>query len=90
MSLQSVIVTDRDQTDLFIPVKFSGNHQVVVMVDNLKIYYFGKKSKTAYLKVRDVEAWHKKEIVETDGKHGGGKFADLLAKALVDFSQQKE
>ncbi len=79
-------VTDKDDKTLFIKLKYSGIHPLVVAYDGISLIFFGK-GKTAYLTVEDAANWHEKELRDTRGRSGNQEVLALLRKALADFQE---
>jgi hypothetical protein len=67
----------RDGQDLYIRMKYSGIHPLVVLYDGISLHFFGKE-KTGYLLVEDAVAWHEKELQETNGRAGNRQVMELL------------
>jgi hypothetical protein len=80
-STKTPYVTDKDGKDLYIKMKYSGIHTLVVLIDGIQMAFFGK-GKTAYLKVIDVIKWHDDELRITDGKGGNRIILKHLREAL--------
>jgi hypothetical protein len=66
---RSVFVTDKDGRRLFVHVRHSGIHPLVVLCDGLALTYFGKRD-GPYLDVQAVADWHDKELRESGGRSG--------------------
>ncbi len=82
-------VIDRDGKELFVEMRYSGIHPLVVMVDGLTLIFFGS-GKKAYLRVEDAIRWHEKELKDTHGQSGNRVTLEALQKALATFNGRGE
>lgn len=82
---REMFAVDRDKTDLWIKSRETGIERVVAAADALPMTYFGDGGSTPYMKVRDVIAWHERELAASNGRRGFQQIADALKVALAKF-----
>jgi hypothetical protein len=87
-STKTPYVTDKDGKDLYIKMRYSGIHTMVVLIDCISLF-FPRKGKTAYLKVIDVIKWHEEEIRITEGQGGNRIILKHLREALDKFKSEQ-
>jgi hypothetical protein len=85
---KAIYVTDRDGKRLFVHVRHSGIHPLVVMVDGMTLTYFGRRD-GPYLDVVDIIAWHEKELRESGGRSGSQKLLEAFRTGLTKFREGK-
>jgi hypothetical protein len=79
-----IVVCDREGKQVFLHVKHSLIHPLVVMCDGLTLTYFGREG--PYLTVEQVRDWHLKELAESGGRSGRRDAADACQKVLDAFA----
>ncbi len=77
------LVVSEDGQRLFVHVRDSGIHPLVVYCDGLRLAYFGKQG--PYLDVEAVANWHEKELRESNGKSGIPLAVTAFRNALAQF-----
>jgi hypothetical protein len=72
---------------LFVKAASAGMHFLCLMIDGIRISYFGK-AKTPYLHIDDAIRWHEKEIEASEGQWPR-KTLDALIAANQAFQSER-